>query len=618
MKNRIISYFILLLLCFPATALLQQNVSSITRKQDRNYRLARQYEAVGKYDEALQIYRRLWEDDLRNITYYRGVKNNLLLLKQFSEAVKTTEQMLTIKKNFYIEADLGDIYYKLGNKEKALKIWNDIIGRNKTKPGVYQAVANSMISNRLLEDAIKVYKRGRKNSSNKSLFLVEIANLYNSRLDYKNATLMYLEYLKYMPNQFSFVEGRLAKLAKNIEEAEPIIKIIAAEIENKNGSIFLRRLLAGLYIQDSNYRQALEAYKFIDKNADYKSSKNKEIWGKELLNFARNAFNDGAYEYSEQAFKILILRYPDSPLVPRAQLGLAEATYRQQEYAVAIEEYQKIITSYPRYEEAKRSYLQIGEIKLNHFHNPNAAKEAFNTILKKFPFSNDHFEAMFKIGECEIYLGELEKAGKWYQNTAASKRATDAIKERAYYKLALIDFWQGNFDAVQKRLEQITKIQPVFRRKDKTGFYVNDALELSIFIDENKQESEVLKEYAKCMFLLNQNSYDDALFKLNELLVKNPQSQLADDILLRISEIEIELIHFQEAINAYRLLISSYPKSISCDFAQKRIGEIYETKLGDIGLAMKEYELVLSNYPESLLLEEVRKKIRELEKTSVR
>ena len=617
MKNRIINYFILLLLCFPATALLQQNFSSILRKQDRNYRLARQYEAAGKYEEALQIYRRLWDDNLQNITYYRGLKNNLILLKQFSEAVKTTEQMLTIKKNYYIEADLGDIYYKLGNKEKALKIWNDIIERNKTKPGAYQAVANSMLSNRLPEDAIKVYKRGRKNNSNKSLFLVEMANLYNSRLDYQNATLMYLEYLKYMPNQFSFVEGRLAKLAKNIEEVEPIIQIISAEIKNQNESILLRRLLAGLYIQDSNYKQALEAYKFIDNNVDYKSSKNKD-WGKELFNFARNAFKDGAYEYSKQAFKILILRYPDSPLVPRSQLGLAEAAYRQQEYTVAIEEYQKIITSYPRYGEAKRSYLQIGEIKLNHFNNPNAAKEAFNTILNKFPFSDDHFEAMFKIGECEIYLSKLEKAKKWYQNAAASKRVTDAIKERAYYKLALIDFWQGDFDAAQKRLEQITQIQPIFRRKDKTGFYVNDALELSIFIDENKQEVEVLKEYSNCMFLLNQNSYDDALIKLNELLVKNPQSQLADDTLLRIGEIEIELIHFQEAINAYRLLISNFPKSLSCDIAQKRIGEIYETKLGDIGLAMKEYELVLSNYPESLLVEEVRKKIRELEKTSVR
>ena len=618
MKVRIISILILLFLYFPATATLQEKVIPKMKRDNQHYRLARQYEVAGKYQESLQIYQRLWNKNPQNITYYRGVKNNLINLKRFTEAIETTEKMLTIKKSYYLEADLGEIYHKLGETEKALQIWDEIIKRNKTQPLAYQAVANSMISNRLIDKAIEIYKMGRDNNPNKSIFLIELANLYNSRLDYKNATLMYLEYLKYSPNQFTFVEGQLARLAKNIEEVEPIIEIISDEIKKQN-SLLLRRLLAGLYIQTSNYEQALEAYKFIDENITYKSSKEEKDWGRELFNFAQNAFNDEAYEFSQQAFTILISRYPDSPLVPRSQLGVAEAAYRLGDYIKAIQFYEKIIAIYPRHIEAQKSYLRVGEIKLFHYSEPQSAKESFITVLNKFSFSHDHFEAMFKLGECEIHLNKLDKAKEWYQKTITSRKVTDMIREKAQFRLALIDFWQGNFNAASDKLKQITQIQPIFiKRRDKSGFYVNDALKLSILINENMQESEILKEYANCLFLIEQLSFNDALTKLMSLVENNPQSQLADDIWLKIGELECRLGYYEKAIGAYRSLINNYPESMSCDIAQKQIGEIYETRLGKSDLAMKEYESILANYPESILLEEVRKKIRELDKSVLR
>ena len=613
MKVQIISVILIILSCFPNIGMSQQKITLKSKKDNQRYLLARKYETAGKYQEALQIYQQLWDNNLTNRTYYRGVVQNYLHLKRYAEAIQTTEKMLTIKKSFYVEADLGEIYYQFGQPEKAFDIWNGIVERHQKKPSAYQAVANSMIRNRLVDNAIKIYQAGRKNISNKSLFLIEMANLYSSRLDYKNATKIYLEYLEKLPNQFSFVERQLSKLAKSIEETEPIIKILEDEARNNKESIQIKKLLAGLYIQASNYKNALEVYKDIDESLP-SGSKKEAATGQQLFLFAKNALRDGAYEYSEQAFHILISKYPTSPYVSRAQLGLAESAHRQHNYQTAIEEYEKLIQQYPKHTEVKSAHFQIGEIKLNYLNDPLSAKESFITILEKFPFDkNDNYNAMFKIAECELRLGDLNKAKNWYQQVNSSKIAGDEMKEKALFELAQIDFWQGNFDVALKKIENITQNQSFLFNKNKKGFFVNDALKLSLFIEEHQQEKELLKEYAECMYLIEQDSFNETLYKLRKMVENNPQSPLADDIWLKIGGLESELGNYQQAITAYRALIVNFPNSFLCDVSQQRIAEIYETKLVNLALAMQEYELLLTNYPESLLIESIRKKIRELE-----
>ena len=62
MKERIISIIVILSLFFPTTAILQQKASSKIKRENQHYRLARQYEAAGKYKEAApyleELYRR--------------------------------------------------------------------------------------------------------------------------------------------------------------------------------------------------------------------------------------------------------------------------------------------------------------------------------------------------------------------------------------------------------------------------------------------------------------------------------------------------------------------------------------------------------------------------------
>src|SRR4030042_3024888 len=126
MKKKIISIFILIILGFSTVILSQQKLTS-TIREEQHLHLAQLYMTGGKYLEALQLYQRLWAGNIRNMTYYHGVKECLLNLKRFPEAITATTNMLKITNDFSVESDLGEIYYRSGDTEKANKIWDDII-----------------------------------------------------------------------------------------------------------------------------------------------------------------------------------------------------------------------------------------------------------------------------------------------------------------------------------------------------------------------------------------------------------------------------------------------------------------------------------------------------------
>ncbi len=608
-----INFIFIFVLIYTSVCVSQGNRSTLAKKNDQRYRLALQLENTGKYLEALQIYQQLWDMNPSSMSYYRGVKNNLLNTKQYAKAILAAEKMLTIRNSYYIKADIGEIHYKLGQHEQAQNIWNDIIIQNKKNPSAYQSVANSMLSNRLYDEAIEVYQQGRKNIPENTIFLIELANLYSARIDYQNATLMYIEYLDRLPSQYSYVESQLIRLAKYIEEAEPIASIIKERIKNGKNIYTLKKLLAQLYIHDSNYGEAINVYQDIDNLMNDMASQDRSEWGRELYEFAENALRDGAYNFSEKAYRMIIAKYPNSHYIARSDFGLAESSFLQEKFQEALDAYYQITMNYPKSTEAKNSLIRIGQIQLEFFNDPKTAKEAFKKVLKSFPFSDQHFEANFYIADCDIRNGNLQAAKNRYESILKMKRVNDSVSEKVIFRVSLLNFWEQKFDESLAKLDEIINNETIIFDHRK-GFFVNDALELSMLINENIDKKDVLDRYAKSMLLIEQKKYEEALKILNKIADTSPQAPLIENVLLKIGEIQKKIGQYEEAINVYRQIIKDYPDALNRDIAQKQIGDIYCWQLNNKKRAIEEYELVLINYPQSLLLEDIRSIIRTLEK----
>ncbi|MDZ7260719.1 MAG: tetratricopeptide repeat protein [candidate division KSB1 bacterium] len=581
-------------------------------------KLAQEYEQLGDYNKALEIYRSLFNRNPQNATIYEGLKRNLLRLKLYDEAISITESRLKDRYDFRLQIDLAEIYYKSGRTEEALRLWNEVIQNQPRDINVYREVANRLLNNGLFDEAVKVYQKGREKVNNPDVFTLELANLYTIRMDYRNAVLEYLKYLKQNPDQLAFVEARIASFTDDPEVADQVARIIWENVQPGKQGLPLRKLLAGLFLRTGDYNSALEEYKIIDDLLTVKIKKETE--GQELFTFAQNALREKAYFHAEQAFSLIISKYPNSPYITQARYGLARCYQLQGLHYQALQAYSDLLNSSPRTPQAQDALFQIGEIKLNQLLDPEGARIAFTSLLEKYPASDKQYEAMFGIGDCLVAQGQLAEARAWYQRPLTEvpqdmrrRISSQEVAPKALYELARLDFVEEKFDSALEKLSQIYKGSP------ETGLtlnqaLVNDALELTLLIEENRTNDKTLNLYAQAILLERQHRYEQALDKLKALSEKNSQAPIVDEALLKMGQLQYQLKHFQTAIATYRKLISEYPKSLYVDLAQKRIAEVYEQGLGDLKQAQQEYELFLVNYPQSLLVEEVRKKVRMLEK----
>jgi tetratricopeptide (TPR) repeat protein len=585
------------------------------KQQQLNQRLnlARNYEQRAQFSRALEVYMHLWNDYPANINYYRGVKNNYINLQKFDLAEETINKMIRQNASVLIKVDLGDLYFKKGERKKAVLFWKKMVEDNKRNPSTFQIVASAMTRNFLYDEALALYKTGQELLNNKSLFLIEIANVYRSRRDFKNAVLYYLEYLKYFPKQYNFVEHNITSFAGDPETAAEIEKIILSKININNSPIELRNVLAAFYIRSSNYRAALDEYATIDLYIQTRSKKERDKVGKELFRFAENAYNDGAYEYAIQAYQLVLNRYPKSSIIPNSQYGIARAHEKLTQFEKAIEIYNKIIIEHKHSQYAKNSLFRIGEIQLESLSDPDAAEAFFKKVKQMRPIGKANVQAIFRIGDCYLKRNALDKAAELYEQVPRQKAASHHLKMKALFKLGKIFYWQGDFGSANVTFEKIVN-DPINITNDQAGLYVNDALEHAMLIDENKDAEIILKKFALADLYVEQKKPESALFIYEEISQQDSAKKLLDDAYLNMGEMYFYLKNYNESLQAFQKLLTELPKSVYADVAQKSMGDVYHQGLQNRESALEAYELVLTNYPDSVYLEEVRKKIREIEK----
>jgi len=595
-----------------AVNLFGQSRNKTLLQDNQLMRLAQSFEKAAQFNRALEIYQQLWEKRPSDINYYRGVKNNQLKLNRYSDAIFTVKKMLTINSSAIIEVDLGDIYYKMGNEEQALQAWDGVLKKFPQKQTTYQVVANAMNRNFLYDKAMSVYKQGQSVLKNNKIFLIEMANLYRSQRDYQNAVQLYLNYLENYPKQYTFIEYNITSFLGDRDFVEKIEKILLNRISKSKNNIQFRNILAAVYIRSSNYRAALEEYSTIDEYILTRPKSERGKLGRELFNFANNAFNDGEYQYAIQAFQLVFTRYPKSPHAPQSRIGIARSYERLNDFEKSIETYREVIRDYANSVYAKNSHFNIGNILFQKYGNYKEAEKSFKAVLATGSFNAKNFEAMFRIGDCYLMEGELDQASSWYDQIQRQKKLTHDLKMKVLFKIAQTLFWKGEFE---KASEQFFKVQTAHVNilNEKEGMLVNDALEYQLLIEDGKKAPEVLTELAKAKLLMEQKKNKAALKALKKMIDQDLSPSLMDDILLLVGQLNSQLGNYEASLAAFNKVVQEFPQSVWVDLAQKQIGDIYDEGLTDTANALLAYELILTKYPDSIYLEEVRRKIRELE-----
>lgn len=108
----------------------------------------------------------------------------------------------------------------------------------------------------------------------------------------------------------------------------------------------------------------------------------KAIYDKGLELFRASKFNEAYRTFSDYLSK-----YPKGKMAPNARFWLGDCYYNQQEFELAILEYQKVIADYPSDSKAPSALLKQG-LAFEKLKDNETAKIVYNKLLKEYPKSD--------------------------------------------------------------------------------------------------------------------------------------------------------------------------------------------------------------------------------------
>jgi cellulose synthase operon protein C len=592
-------------------------------------RMAQTYERAGDYRNAVRLFEELHSRDSENFTYFDGYRRSLVQLREYDKAIRITEaRLLSNPRDLNLKSILGTMYYRAEEREKAFRIWEETLALEPANMVSYQLVAGQMIENRLLEQAILIYERGRERVGQPYLFANDLAYLHSATMNYRGAALEYLLLLEHMPQQLSFIQSRMSMYILRNEGLEQAIEVTRQKAAEHSDKIQFQRLLAWLYREAKDFASALEIHRTLDRSQNAR--------GAELFSFAQTVFREREYAVSARAYEDIILQYPDFDRIAYVRYGYARCieemtmqsdsilwaaspvpppvnTQRINEmrssYDRVLRTYAEVVGDFPGTPAAGQAMHRTGLIQYYWYFDLDGAIETLQDVARLYGRGEIYMDAVATIADIHIVRGRFDEARREYQRLMRSVQVTEEFKDKAQFRLAEIAFFGGEFDAALDSLR--------FLVHKSQSSYANDAILLQSFILENREpmirgvrSDDALIHYAQAMHQRRQQRYSEAIAILEHIVREYPRALLVDDALMAAGDMYFSMRRFDEAIGMYARVHELEEKSILRDRASMRIAEVYQYGLGNIAKAIETYEELLVEYPRSMFVTEARKRIR--------
>ena len=585
--------------------------------QVQRFRLADAYFRAGQFDRAITLLEDLYAAEPQTYAFYEKLKQAYENVKRYDDAIRLVEARMAGTSNPVLLAEKASLLYLKGDEEAASRTWDEALATGPESAGVYRAVYQSMVQQRLFGEAADVLQRGREALDDERLFGRDLAYLYSLTGEHERAMEEYLALLDEDERQLSFVQNRLARFTEGGGDVlEESVRATERAVRRRPLNRAYRELLAWLHLEGEDYRAAYDVYRAVDRLEKEE--------GRVLFGFAQLAADADAYAVALDAYDEILRRYPDSPAAPEALYGLAKMHERWGEgagetalspagdrvpaphYEQALATYRQFLQTYPTHPYYPDVLRSIGRLQLDVFLQLGQAESTLREVVSRYARSPAAERAAYDLGRIALLRGDLDAARLAFSRLEEELRLGE-LAEQARYELALLHFYRGEFEAALSLARALNE--------NTSTDIANDAIELKVLIAENRGPDSLsapLGRYARARLLLRQQRPQAALDTLDVLLDQSGAHALADDVrflradaLRRSRQTEAALAAFQE----FPLI---HPQSYLADQTLFLAAEIQEEELNDADAAITTYTQLLTDYPGSLFAQEARARIRRL------
>jgi len=573
------------------------------------------------------------------------------------------------------ELKLAQQYYRSGEYEKALAVFEKLYDNNRSNSYYYQQYLGTLLAIKELDTAKQLIENQIAANPNKPAYYVDLGNIYKQRDEDDLAKLEFEKAIERINEDFMAARN-VANAFNKIEEYDYALATYQMARDKSNRPDIYLYEMATTYNRKGDFDKTVEYY------LEYSQYNPKGIQTVKNY-FQRYLKTEEQYDVLQKQLYKRIQSYPDELLYPELLIWLftqkkdfenaiiqvkaldkrfSEDGYRvfnlgksaiiEEQYDAAKLAFDYVVDKGPGtyYLQSKSELLRASKLQIlaypTYSENDIATLDStYLTFLNEFGKNAASAETMIDHAELQAkYLYNIEAGTATLNEVIEMPSVRPSVKSKAKlllgdYYLMQNEIWEAVliYGQVDKAMKDDIMGEEARYKNAKLSYYIgdfqwaqtqlgvlkaatselvaNNALDLSVFVTDHlglDTTTTTMEMYARADLLFLQNKNETALATLDSINRIYPGHALTDDILMQRANIALKQRNYDNAVDYLEKILTDFPEEILADDATFKLGEIYYYYLEDKEKAMEQFQKVILDYTGSLYTVEARKHYRKL------
>ena len=582
---------------------------SFSATSQGDIQLANEYYQAGEQEKALVLYRKLAKsrNDIQSL--HSNYFNLLVQRNEFGEAesyLKRISRWFPNNNQYRI-----DLIFLYATTEKTSNLQKEFEGlKSKVASNQYQLnfLAQSFVNKELYDYAVDFLMLARTLNGRPGAYALDLAAVYRIKGDKEKMVDEYLAYALANPANLNYIKNIFQNLFAEEEDLQFLEQALIKRIQKNPDEFTFSELLIWIELQRKNFYGAFLQARAMDKR--------QANAGDQTMRIGRIALENQSWNDAIKIFEYIIAQYRRTHNYGNARRSLIQAKEGliKSQYPVNKTAIRELTIDYQNlYNELGPNQVTLEAMRnkalLHAFYldESAAATKILNDIIS-IPRLGNALVSKCKLDLGDIYLLEDNpwEASLLYSQVEKSNKDSPTAYE-AKLRNAKLNYYTGFFTLALSHLNIL--------KKATTREISNDAIFLSLLIKNNTildTSDLVMKKYAEIDLLNFQNKDSAALMSITQLLDEYPKHSIADECHWLRAQIYKKSGHFEKALSALDLIITSFGYDILADDAAFTKAEIVHYNLNQEEEAKNLYREFLTSFPGSLYAADARKRFREL------
>lgn len=619
--KKILLLFSLLAFTFPIFA-----------QQSQDEKLAIQYFQNGEFEKAAELFEDIFNKKQDTYIYYYYYQTLISLddFKKLEKLVKKQQRAQPDAQRYKV--DLGYVYERAGQADKAAKVYEDAIKDLPTVQNKIIELYNAFLTRNLRDYSIKTLKRGRELLKNEKLFSLELTNIYTQLQLTDQIIDEALSLVKdndptYLKDAESILQNLLIEDEEDLNYNKVKIQLQKFSQKDPDNTSYVS-LLYWIYQIRKDYQGALVLAKSLDKR--YKED------GERLYFLAKLAAQNRDYDVAIDALQYVLAKGSDAEYYTKSRQSLLEVKFIKltSSYPVILTdaqklelEFKKAIDEYGIHSGTSDWVRKYAYLLAFYVNKQDEAMRLLNEAIATVD-RDPKEKALYKVdlADIQLYTNDVWEATLNYSQVEKDF-PNDTIGHFAKFKNAKLSFYIGEFSWAKSQLDVL--------RAATSKLIANDAMYFSLLISDNEDDvldedveeeedsvavslfqnemsNRALRYFAKADFMIFKNQDDQAMILLDSVIMIDPFGKLADDVYFQKAKLLLKKGDYFGAENFLKQIVEKFAYELLADDAIFQLGELYEFYLKDNQKAMDYYQTLMRDYSDSLYAVEARKRFRAL------